>query len=50
VREDKGKVPDDFPKMRCISHIYSEGGKPLMPYYKAKEVWKWFRKHPEAMK
>jgi len=42
---DAGKVPDDFPEMKCISHIFSKGGKPYRSYYKAQEVWKWFKKH-----
>ena len=42
-REDKGKVPDDFPALRARGRIYSEGGKPYMPYYDAREVWKYFR-------
>lgn len=42
MREDKGKVPDDFPEMRAISHIGSEKGRPYKPYYRAREVWKYF--------
>jgi hypothetical protein len=45
MREDKNKVPDDFPKMMCIGRIWSEDGKPYQPYYKAKDVWKWFKDH-----
>ena len=43
MREDKGKVPDDFPQLRARGRIYSKGGIPYMPYYKAQEVWKFFR-------
>ena len=49
MREDKDKVPEDFPAMKVIGRIYSDKtyglkGKPYRPYYSAKEVWKWFRK------
>jgi len=42
MREDKGKVPDDFPELRARARIHSEGGKPFQPYYRAREVWKYF--------
>lgn len=44
MREDEGKVPDDFPELRCVSRLYSQGGKCYQPYYRAKDVWKWFKK------
>ena len=43
MKRDKGKVPDDFPEMRAISHIGSEKGRPYKPYYRAREVWKYFK-------
>ena len=45
TREDSNKVPQDFPELLCRSRIYSDGRKCLQPYYKAKDVWKWFKRN-----
>lgn len=45
MREDKDKVPEDFPEMRVQGRIYSKGGTPYIPYYNTRDVWKWFKKH-----
>lgn len=48
---DENKVPDDFPQLKSVGITrwkgdkFIEGGIPYQPYYKAKEVWKWFKKH-----
>ena len=41
-KEDLGKVPDQFPEMKCRGRIYSKGGIPYMPYYPAHSVWLYF--------
>jgi len=41
---DDGKVPPGFPRCRVVSRVYSDGGRPVRPYYDAREVWEWFRK------
>lgn len=42
--EDDGKVPHSFPKMRVRGRIWSKGGIPYEPHYKAAEVHEWFRR------
>lgn len=39
---DQDKVPDDFPPMKCVYRIHSQGGKPYRPFYKAQDVWRYF--------
>jgi len=48
AREDEGKVPDDFPQMRVRARLGSQGGKAYKPYYRAREVWKWFKDRSRA--
>jgi len=39
---DDGKVPPGFPRCRVVSRVYSDGGRPVRPYYDAREVWIYF--------
>jgi len=41
---DEGKVPPGFPRCYAEIRIYSDGGRPIRPYYKARDVWRYFKK------
>ncbi len=43
--KSKGRVPNDFPEMKCVSRIGSESNKCYRPFYSAKDVWTWFKTH-----
>lgn len=44
---DRGLVPENFPKLYARGRIYSEDGKLYMPYYKARDIWNWFKEQQQ---
>lgn len=53
---DQNKVPDDFPQLKSVGITrwkedkFIEDGIPYQPYYRAKEVWKWFKEKKKVKK